>query len=83
MRGTLPVADVFYPYAILGYTRAELEEKSPGKSEKSSNDDISFGIGADIRLNSNTDLNLEYMNYLDKDDVAIDGFSVGVTYRFY
>lgn len=83
VRGTIPIADAFYPYAVVGFTRAELEGKAFGQSVKSSGDDISFGVGADIRLTSNTDLNLEYMNYYDKDDVSIDGFSLGFTYRFY
>lgn len=83
LRGTLPVTDTFYPYAVVGFTRAELEAKASGVSDSDSGSDVSFGLGADIRLTSNTDLNLEYMNYYDKDDLAIDGFSVGFTYRFY
>ena len=83
VRGTIPIADAFYPYAVVGFTRGEVEYKNPGVSEKSSKDDVSFGVGADIRLTSNTDLNLEYMNYFDKDDVSLDGFSLGFTYRFY
>lgn len=73
VRGIIPIADAFYPYAVVGFTRAELEYRALGFSEKTSGDDISFGVGADIRLTSNTDLNLEYMNYYDKDDVSIDG----------
>lgn len=83
VRGTIPVADTFYPYAVVGFTRAELELKVPGGSASDSDDDVSFGVGTDIRLSANTDLNLEYMNYYDKDDLSIDGFSVGFTYRFY
>lgn len=83
VRGTIPIADAFYPYAIVGFTRGELEAKALGLSESSSEDDVSFGVGADIRLTSNTDLNLEYMNYIDKNEASIDGFSLGFTYRFY
>lgn len=83
VRGTIPIADAFYPYAVVGFTRTELEVKVPGFSEKDSGSDVSFGVGADIRLTSNTDLNLEYMNYYDKDEVSLDGFSLGFTYRFY
>lgn len=93
VRGTIPIVDTFYPYAVVGYTQAEVETKidyqiqNPnisGSAKGSDSDgDISFGVGADIRLTSNTDLNLEYMNYYDKDDVSIDGLSLGFTYRFY
>lgn len=89
VRGTIPVADVFYPYAVVGYTQAKLEAKAsvPGTSisatDSDSGGDVSFGVGADIRLTSEVDLNLEYMNYYDKHDITLDGFAVGVTYRFY
>ncbi|ART81913.1 hypothetical protein CBP31_04115 [Oceanisphaera profunda] len=83
VRGTIPIADAFYPYAIVGATRAELEESSLGQSIKGSGTDISFGVGADIRLTSNTDLNIEYMNYYDKNDISVNGLSLGFTYRFY
>ncbi|MFD1007661.1 porin family protein [Oceanisphaera ostreae] len=83
VRGTIPVTDAFYPYAIVGFTRAELEYKVPGLSVNDSGSDVSFGVGTDIRLTANTDLNLEYMNYYDKNDISVDGFSVGFTYRFY
>lgn len=91
VRGTIPVADVFYPYAVVGYTQAKWEEKATwldhGTAESgslsTSSGDVSFGVGADIRLTSEVDLNLEYMNYYDKHDITVDGFAVGVTYRFY
>lgn len=83
VRGTIPIADMFYPYAVVGYTRAELEFKDFWQSAKDSGGDVSFGVGADIRLTPEVDLNLEYMNYYDKHDVTVDGFAVGFTYRFY
>ena len=91
VRGTIPVADVFYPYAVVGYTQAKLEEKATwldnGTAKSgvlsTSSGDVSFGVGADIRLTPEVDLNLEYMNYYDKHDITLDGFAVGFTYRFY
>lgn len=83
VRGTLPVTNAFYPYVVVGVTRAELEAKVPGTAVSDSGSDVSFGVGTDIRLTSNTDLNLEYMNYYDKDNLSVDGISVGLTYRFY
>lgn len=78
VRGGIPVGDVFFPYATVGFTDVKLS--SGGYSD--SGNDVSFGFGTDIRINPNVDLNLEYMNYYDKHNVTIDGFSVGATYRF-
>lgn len=83
LRGTIPVTDYIYPYATLGFTNLQLEFKSPTLREQDSSSDISYGLGVDIRLSTNSDFNLEYMNYYDKDDIEIDGFSLGFTYRFY
>lgn len=82
VRGGIPVTENFFPYAVVGITRAELKYKGFGRSEKDSGSDISFGVGTDINLTPELSLNVEYMNYYDKHDVAIDGFAVGATYRF-
>lgn len=82
VRGGIPVGDIFFPYAVVGLTRAELQLSNRFASTTESGTDVSFGIGTDIHLNANTNINLEYMNYYDKNDVSVDGFAVGVTYRF-
>ena len=82
VRGGIPVGSVFYPYAIVGFTHVELERSNRFGSRKYSGNDVSFGVGTDIHLSPNTDLNVEYMSYYDKKDVSLDGFAVGVTYRF-
>ena len=82
VRGGIPVADVFFPYAVVGFTRAELERSNRFGSTKDSGTDVSFGVGTDIRISHNVDLNVEYMSYYDKNDVSIDGFAAGITYRF-
>ena len=82
VRGGIPLGDVFFPYAVVGLTRAELQLSNRLFSSKESGTDVYFGLGTDIHLSSNVDLNVEYMNYYDKNDVAVDGFAVGMTYRF-
>ena len=79
LRAGVPVAEGFYPYAVLGFTRSELEISNRYLgSESDSETDISYGFGVDMSLDRNLSLNVEYMNYYDKDDVEISGFSIGI-----
>ena len=82
VRGGLQAADSFYPYVALGYTRGEVTASVPGFSTSESESDISFGFGADVDINKKLTLNIEYMNYFDKDGTEVDGFSFGVVTKF-
>lgn len=79
LRASVPVGQNFHPYGVLGFTRSELKVSHPWLGKETDNDtDISYGIGADIDLDRNISLNIEYMNYYDGDDVEIAGFSIGI-----
>lgn len=83
VRAGLPVTDVFYPYAVIGYTRGEVEYSLSGfGSDSDAESDVSFGVGSDFSLGQQMTINVEYMNYLDKNGVEIDGFSVGFAKSF-
>ncbi|MDY6920203.1 MAG: porin family protein [Pseudomonadota bacterium] len=77
-----PVSDSLFPYAVVGFTRTELEVDFENfGSESDSETDISYGLGVDLSLDRNLRLNVEYMNYYDKDDTEITGFSIGIVSR--
>ena len=78
VRGGIPIAQTFYPYAIVGVTRAKTKFGSTSNTES----DLSLGLGTDIRMGNGLDLNLECMNYLDKSRAQLDGFSIGLSKRF-
>lgn len=79
LRAGIPAGANFYPYAILGFTRVELEYSNPYFGSGSNSDtDISYGLGLDLSLDRNLSLNVEYMNYYDNDDSEISGFSIGI-----
>lgn len=83
LRGGIPVSENFFPYVVLGYSRGEITASVSGVgSESESETDASFGLGADINVSSNLTINLEYMNYFDKDGAEINGFSVGLASKF-
>ena len=83
LKGGVPVSDAFYPYAVLGYSRGEATASVPGfGSDSSSESDFSYGLGVDFIVTDYVSVNLEYMNYLDKDGSEIDGFAIGFTVKY-
>ena len=82
----LPNDSVFYPYAIIGYTSAEVEASASHQgfsvSESADDSDFSYGLGSNIDINESLAGNIEFMRYMDKDDTTIDAVSVGLTYKF-
>jgi len=83
LRAGFPVSEVVYPYALLGYTRAEIRATVPGVvGITESGSDVAFGLGADINFPGSFSLNLEYTNYYDDDGVEIDAMSIGLAARF-
>ncbi|MBC7190863.1 porin family protein [Marinobacter sp.] len=71
------------PYAILGFTRVEVEVDA-GRLGSSTDDDsdISYGLGVNMDITPQLAGNIEYMRYYDSDDVTIDALSLGATFRF-
>lgn len=82
VRGGAQVSEAFYPYAILGFTRIDAKVSGFGESVSDSDTDVSFGLGADFNASPSVTLNLEYMNYYDKDGAELDAFSFGFTKAF-
>lgn len=78
----IPNSSLFYPYAVAGYTRAEMDVSAWGFSESASESDFSYGLGTDIRFSENFAANIEFMRYMDKDGVEVDGLSAGIKYTF-
>lgn len=82
----LPVTEQFFPYAVLGYTKAKGESEwtvaGVDLSDSGSESDLSYGAGVDFQLNEAFTINAEYMNYVDKDGVELDGFTIGATLSF-
>lgn len=82
LRGGLPTGSIAYPYVIAGYTRGEVEASVSGFSNSESESDVSYGIGIDIAVSDRVNLNVEYINYLDKSETEVSGLSVGAVWLF-
>src|SRR5690554_1133055 len=68
----------FRPYAVLGFTRVELEVGNRSDDES----DFSYGAGVNFEMAQNLSGNLEYMRYYDDSDVTVDGIGLGVQFNF-
>jgi len=64
------------PYFIVGLTKGKISMSDDFDSETDSEDDFSYGVGADF----SNGLNLEWMSYIDKDGVELNGLSVGFAF---
>lgn len=70
------------PYAVLGFTRVEIEADSPFGTATEDETDVSYGIGMNMEFAPNLSGNLEYMRYYEDSDVEIDGLGVGIQFNF-
>ncbi len=64
------------PYFAIGVTKGKIELSNSFISESDSEDDLSYGLGVDF----SNGLNLEYMKYIDKEGVELNGLSIGLTF---
>lgn len=78
----LPVTEQFFPYAVLGYSKGDMDFDLGLGSFSDSESDISYGVGVDFHLNETFTINGEYMSYLDKDGGEIAGFAIGASMSF-
>lgn len=83
----IPTQTPIYPYAILGYTgiKSEITARINGATvlnDSGSDDDVSYGLGANIAINEKSDVNVEYLVLYEDSDVEISALTAGLMYRF-
>jgi hypothetical protein len=67
-----------YPYIIIGQTKGTVRYLG----EKDSEDDTSLGLGVDINASDSTKFTIEYMRYMELDELDVNGLSIGFTADF-
>lgn len=70
------------PYAVIGFTRVEIEADGPFNTFTEDESDVSYGVGLNVDFASYLSGNLEYMRYYDDDDVTVDGLGLGIQFTF-
>ena len=74
--------DEFEVFARVGYAYSKLKLTGGGASESASEGSFAYGLGGNYYLNKQTYLTASYMGLYNKDSVKIDGFNVGVGFKF-
>ncbi|GAB3369884.1 porin family protein [Spongiibacter taiwanensis] len=78
LRTGYQLGDYFYPYLMLGRTEGTLRASGNG-SATAKEKDISYGVGIDMNLPSTrVQLNIEYMQYIDKGQTEFSGLAIGI-----
>lgn len=72
----------FELFGRLGWARENARVSALGISATGHDDDFAWGLGANYNINSRTYVGLDYMRMLDKGSSKIDGWTLGVGYRF-
>jgi opacity protein-like surface antigen len=80
--GGFPVTEHIYPYALIGYTRAELELSRGISTIGYEDNDISYGVGVNFDVSDTFAINLEYLQYLKENGVELAGPSLGFLFYF-
>ena len=80
--GYLPVGDSASLYGLFGFTSGEITASALGYSVSGDEDDISYGIGAELSFGGNASANIEYTSYIDKATFDASAISLGVSVGF-
>jgi hypothetical protein len=73
-------------YGLIGITHGKITIEAFNVEDKTTDTELSFGVGFELYGDSRNALNIEAMRYLDgeKDDASyeVDAFTLGYTHRF-
>lgn len=82
-RGILPLADIFSIYGLIGFTAGKISASAPGVGSFSQSDnDVSFGFGADLAIGRNLSINFEWAQLFEGTGYEVEGTSIGLVYRY-
>lgn len=81
-KALLPLESPITPYIVVGATRGTTTLKVNGLKDKDSDSDLSYGIGADWAVSQSFSVNIEYMNWFDKNHTEMRGVNLGAKLHF-
>ncbi|MBK1612562.1 hypothetical protein CKO44_03670 [Rubrivivax gelatinosus] len=83
LKPKVEVADGLELFGRIGYVESKLKATLVGYgSATNSDNDVSFGVGAKYAFSKSMYGVIDYMRYYNKDDIKVDGFTLGFGYRF-
>lgn len=85
LRGVLPLGEKFNLFALGGYNSVEVETltNAVGGTESTvSDEDYSYGVGADYEFVENIFLSVDYLRMLDSSNLEADTLKLGFRFNF-
>lgn len=76
------VTDSFEIFARMGWARSEFTLHGLGGSVSDDGSDFAYGVGARFSIDKHVHVTGSYMNLYDKSVFKVDGWNVGLGYRF-
>lgn len=76
--GTFPINNTVSIYGKAGFMQASFSSISISVTQSS----FSYGAGLNFNIDKTSSINLDYMNYYDKDSTTIDGIGLGYVVNF-
>jgi opacity protein-like surface antigen len=82
----LPLGDSFRLYGAAGWTEVTITTAARAglsqASDEGSEDGFSWGVGGQVDLGETVAVSVEYMQYLDEKDIAVDSLGLGIELFF-
>jgi opacity protein-like surface antigen len=78
----ITVAEGLEIFGRLGWSHAKVKASVGSFSMSDSGSDVSYGVGLSYAFMPKAYVSADYMNYYNKEGVKIDGFTVGVGFKF-
>ena len=77
LKAGMYLSENLYPYAILGYSKANIKSSTGGSTVKES--DVSVGLGINVAfMQSDMDMAFEYMRYVQETNLKMNSLSVSL-----
>ncbi len=70
-------------YGVLGLSSVRTSREYAGRTFSGRENGFSYGAGANYRFTKHLAINADYTQYLDKSNMKLGAFSVGLTYYFF
>jgi opacity protein-like surface antigen len=74
--------DKFEVFGRLGWVQSKVRTTSAAGTVRDSDGDVAWGVGANYNINPSTYVGVDYLRSYDKGSSKIDGWTVGVGFRF-
>ena len=77
LKAGMYLSENLYPYAILGYSKANIKSSAGGSTVKES--DVSFGLGINVAfMQSDMDMAFEYMRYVQETNLKMNSLNISL-----